>query len=99
MTEVPVLIVGAGPSGLMASLLLERLGVETLVVERRPTPQRAPAAHVVNARTFEICRSAGVDMKAVERAAKPPADAGRAYWVTKLGGRVLGGLPFERSVV
>ncbi|MGI9591999.1 MAG: FAD-dependent monooxygenase, partial [Myxococcota bacterium] len=33
--EVPVLIVGAGPAGLMASLLLERQGIETLVVERR----------------------------------------------------------------
>jgi 2,4-dichlorophenol 6-monooxygenase len=81
----------------MAALLLERLGVETLVVERRPGPQRAPAAHVVNARTLEICRAAGVDMKALAEAAQDPADAGFVYWVTRLGGTVLGGLPFERQ--
>jgi 2,4-dichlorophenol 6-monooxygenase len=92
-----VLIVGAGPSGSMASLLLEQLGVETLLVERRPGPQRAPAAHVVNARTLEICRAAGVDAKALADAAQDPAEAGFAYFVTKLGGRVLGRLPFERQ--
>jgi 2-polyprenyl-6-methoxyphenol hydroxylase-like FAD-dependent oxidoreductase len=95
--EVPVLIVGAGPCGLMASLLLERMGIETLVVERRSGPQRAPAAHVVNARTFEICRAAGVDMAAVERAAMSPEDAGFVDWVVRLGGTRLGRLPFERQ--
>jgi 2,4-dichlorophenol 6-monooxygenase len=96
-TDPSVLIVGAGPTGTMAALLLERLGVDTLVVERRSGHQRAPAAHVVNARTLEICRSAGVDMQALARASRDPADAGFAYWVTKLGGRSLGRLPFERQ--
>lgn len=96
-TDPSVLIVGAGPTGTMTALLLERLGVDTLLVERRPGHQRAPAAHVVNARTLEICRSAGVDMQALQGAARDPADAGFAYWVTKLGGRSLGRLPFERQ--
>lgn len=95
--DVPVLIVGAGPSGLMAALLLRRLGVEAEVVERRATQQAAPAAHVVNARTLEICRAAGVDMAALDAAAKDPADAGFVYFVTRLGGEVLGRLPFERQ--
>jgi 2,4-dichlorophenol 6-monooxygenase len=95
--EVPVLIVGAGPAGLMMALLLERLGVESLVVERRAELQQAPAAHVVNARTFEICRAAGIDMNAIARAATPPEDGGYVDWVTKLGGERLGRLPFERQ--
>lgn len=95
--EVPVLIVGAGPTGLMAALLLRRLGVDACVVERRTGPQRAPAAHVVNARTFEICRQAGVDMDAIAAASASPADAGATLWVTKLGGEVLGRLRFERQ--
>ncbi|UCE84872.1 MAG: FAD-dependent monooxygenase [Deltaproteobacteria bacterium] len=95
--EVPVLVVGAGPTGLMAALLLEQQGIASHVVERRPGPQRAPAAHVVNARTLEICRAAGVDRLAVAEAAADPEEAGWVYWVTRLGGRVLGRLPFERQ--
>jgi len=95
--EVPVLIVGAGPTGITTSLLLTRLGVDSRIVERRSGPQRAPAAHVVNARTFEICRQAGVDMAAVAAACQPPRDAGATRWVTRLGGEVLGSLPFERQ--
>jgi 2-polyprenyl-6-methoxyphenol hydroxylase-like FAD-dependent oxidoreductase len=92
-----VLIVGAGPSGTMTALLLEQLGLNTLLVERRAGGQRAPAAHVVNARSFEICRAAGVDPKALDDAAQSPSEASHVYWVTKLGGRVLGSLPFERQ--
>src|SRR5262245_42878517 len=95
--EVPVLIVGGGPTGVMTALLLRRLGIDALTVERRSGPQRAPAAHVVNARTFEICRQAGVDMDAIDAVAKSPADAGHTYWVTKLGDEILGGLRFERQ--
>jgi 2,4-dichlorophenol 6-monooxygenase len=95
--QTPVLIVGAGPSGMLARLLLHQLGVETVLVERREGVQRAPAAHAVNARTLEICRAAGVDMAAVAAASVDPRDAGRVYWVTKLGGRVLGDLPYERQ--
>jgi len=67
------------------------------VLERRDGPQRSPAAHVVNARTFEIWRQAGVDMASVLAAAQSPAEAGRAQWVTRLGGEVIGSLPFEHQ--
>jgi 2-polyprenyl-6-methoxyphenol hydroxylase-like FAD-dependent oxidoreductase len=95
--DVPVLVVGAGHTGLMGALLLEQQGIETRIVERRPGPQRAPAAHVVNARSLEICRAAGVDMAAAARAAARPEEASHVYWVTRLGGRVLGRLPFEHQ--
>lgn len=97
METCEVLIVGAGPTGTMAALLLRRMGIAARVVERRVDMQAAPAAHVVNARTFEICRQAGVDMQAIATACKSPADAGWTRWVTRLGGEVLGSLPFERQ--
>ncbi|HEV7731101.1 MAG TPA: FAD-dependent monooxygenase [Candidatus Binatia bacterium] len=97
MEPVDVLVVGAGPVGLMTALLLRRLGVDARVVERRDGVLRAPAAHVVNARTFEICRQAGVDMDAIAAAAQSPADGGSTWWVTRLGGEVLGQLPYERQ--
>ena len=95
--DVPVLIVGAGPTGAMAGLLLQRLGVEARIVERRTSPSQAPAAHAINARTFEICRQAGVDMDAIAAASQSPADAGETHWVTRLGGEILGSLPYERQ--
>ncbi|HVM98427.1 MAG TPA: FAD-dependent monooxygenase [Candidatus Acidoferrales bacterium] len=95
--ETTVLIVGAGPTGLTAGILLSRLGIDHRIVERRSGPQRAPAAHAVNARTFEIWRQAGVDMDAIFAAAKHPRDAGSVYWVTRLGGEILGRLPYERQ--
>ena len=95
--DTAVLVVGAGPVGVMAAILLRRLGIDCRVVERRHTPHRAPAAHVVNARTFEICRAAGVDMVALDAACTPPADAGQVRWMTTLAGEELGHLPFERQ--
>lgn len=96
-SEIPILIVGAGPVGMMAALLLRQLGIESRLIERRTQSKRAPAAHVVNARTFEICRSVGVDMDSLMALTGDPIDAGRSIWVTRLAGEVLASLPFERQ--
>ena len=96
-TDIPVLIVGAGPTGMTAAILLARQGLRSLLVERNTSLRRAPAAHVVNARTFEILRSAGVDMEAIAAACKDPRDAGAVRWVMTLDGEELGALPFERQ--
>lgn len=95
--EVPYLVVGAGPVGLMGGLLLARQGRPHIVLERRRGAQRAPAAHVVNARTFEICRQAGIDSAAIDGASKDPADAGYSIYVTTLTGEEIGRLPFEQQ--
>ena len=95
--DVPFLVVGAGPVGMIEAILLASRGQECLVIERRAGPQTAPAAHVVNARTFEICRQAGLDMKAIDAACKDPADAGFVRFVTRLAGSEIGHLPFERQ--
>jgi 2-polyprenyl-6-methoxyphenol hydroxylase-like FAD-dependent oxidoreductase len=95
--DVPFLVVGAGPVGMIEAVLLSKLGRECLVAERRSGPQTAPAAHAVNARTFEICRQAGLEMKAIDALCKDPADAGRVRFVTRLAGEELGHLPYERQ--
>ena len=95
--EVPILVVGAGPVGLCASLLLARLGIRSLVVDRRDGPHRAPQAHVLNPRTLEICRAAGLDMARLRGAAARAEDASLVVWMTRLAGEELGRLSYERD--
>jgi 2-polyprenyl-6-methoxyphenol hydroxylase-like FAD-dependent oxidoreductase len=97
MTRTDALIVGAGPVGLTLAILLKKQGLSVRVVERRDGPQRAPAAHVLNARTFEIWRQCGLDVDRIRAAAQSPEDAGRVYWVNKLGGNVFGSLQYEQQ--
>jgi 2-polyprenyl-6-methoxyphenol hydroxylase-like FAD-dependent oxidoreductase len=41
VTETDVLVVGAGPTGLMAGLVLARRGVPVVVVDQKAGPTRA----------------------------------------------------------
>ena len=59
--EAPVVIAGAGPAGLAAAISLARLGVETMLVERRAELSSLPRATVVSLRSMELIRSWGVE--------------------------------------
>ena len=59
--EAPVVIAGAGPAGLAAAISLARLGVETMLVERRPELSSLPRATAVSLRCMELFRSWGVE--------------------------------------
>jgi 2-polyprenyl-6-methoxyphenol hydroxylase-like FAD-dependent oxidoreductase len=61
MIETPVLIVGGGPVGLTASILLSRLGVASRLVERHPGTAFHPKARNINMRTMEVFRQCGVE--------------------------------------
>jgi 2-polyprenyl-6-methoxyphenol hydroxylase-like FAD-dependent oxidoreductase len=61
MITVPVLIVGGGPVGLSASILLSRLGVASRLVERHAGTAFHPKARNINMRTMEIFRQCGVE--------------------------------------
>lgn len=63
--EVPVLIVGAGPVGMLMAALLADQGIESLLVERRDDLHLAPQAHVINTRTQEILAGIGVSNEAL----------------------------------
>jgi 2-polyprenyl-6-methoxyphenol hydroxylase-like FAD-dependent oxidoreductase len=96
-SNIDVLIVGAGPVGISAAMLLHKMGHSVRIIDRREGPQRAPAAHVINARTFEVWRQIGIDVDHLRSIAQDPQAAGQVHWVTKLGGEVLGSLPYERQ--
>lgn len=85
-----VLIVGAGPVGLMAGMLLDRLGIDFMVVERREGLHDAPQAHVISSRSLEICRSVGIDDGAVRALGPDPLKTLSVRWVDRLLGHDLG---------
>jgi 2,4-dichlorophenol 6-monooxygenase len=83
--QVPVLVVGAGGSGLSASIFLSRAGVDHLVVEKHQVTSNAPKAHYLNQRTMEIFRQHGV-AEAVYARSAPRETIGTTCWMTSLGG-------------
>jgi len=97
MLETHVLIVGAGPVGLMTALLLSNQGVSSLVVDRRFERMTAPKAHAVNSRTLEICDAAGLDAETVRLAGAAADEAGWVRFLSKLNGVQFGHLPYERQ--
>ena len=83
--ETGVLIVGGGPTGLAASILLSRQGVGSILVERRPTTSTMPRARGVHRRTMEILRVCGVaeELYAAQFPLRP-----ERIWSATLGGAV-----------
>jgi len=77
--SVPVAIVGGGPVGLYTHLLLKRLGVESVLLERAgKTPANEhPRAHVLHTRTMELMRQVGIEQDIYDAA--PPHDEWRHF--------------------
>jgi 2,4-dichlorophenol 6-monooxygenase len=59
--DTPVLIVGAGPAGLTASLLLSKYQIHHVVIEKYAGMAHTPRAHIINQRTVEILRDLGLE--------------------------------------
>ncbi len=88
-----VMIIGAGPTGCTAALLLAKLGIPSTLVERRKSPSTHPAAHVINARTLEVWAQINPALADEMCAASPSLDdATDIHWRTSLTGRKLGSI-------
>ncbi|MFI2458043.1 bifunctional 3-(3-hydroxy-phenyl)propionate/3-hydroxycinnamic acid hydroxylase [Streptomyces sp. NPDC019539] len=59
-SRTPVVIIGAGPVGVTAALLLARYGVRSLLLERHPDVYPLPRAVVVDDEVRRILQSVGV---------------------------------------
>jgi 2-polyprenyl-6-methoxyphenol hydroxylase-like FAD-dependent oxidoreductase len=65
--HVPVLIVGAGPTGLMMAGQLTRFGIPFRIIEKHEGPTTQSRALVVQPRSLEIFEQMGIAERAVER--------------------------------
>lgn len=84
-TKTPVLIVGGGPVGLSASVLLSRHGVPHILCEKSPSTTDHPRARSINIRTLEIFRQWGIE-EALRAVSLPPEWSRQMIYATTLTG-------------
>lgn len=92
MIEVPVCIIGCGPIGLTASLLLSRFGIKTLLLERRGALNTHPRSRFVDTTTMELMRELGIE-KEVEATGLGPDWTEYNRWSRSLRGEEYARIP------
>ncbi|KAH9893338.1 FAD binding domain-containing protein [Cubamyces lactineus] len=68
-STVDVLIIGAGPAGLMCANALSRAGVQVRIIDKRASAVRAGHADGIHSRTVEIIQSYGLAQRLVDTSA------------------------------
>ena len=65
--QIPVAVVGAGPTGLFLAVLLARLGVPVRIFDKEPGAAKESRAFAIHARTLELFASVGLSDAVFER--------------------------------
>src|SRR5260221_12614357 len=89
MAQTDVLIIGAGPTGLVLALWLARLGVRARIIDKTAEPGTTSRALAVQARTLELYRQLDLTEAVVARGHRGPAVN---LWVK---GEAAAHLPFQ----
>ncbi|KQT44548.1 hypothetical protein ASG43_14575 [Aureimonas sp. Leaf454] len=88
IVDTDVLIVGAGPAGAAASVLLGRAGISNIMLSRYRGPADSPRAHVKNQRAMEVMRDVGLEEECLAKGA--PADQiAHTFWLNSMSGEEL----------
>lgn len=92
MISKAVCIIGCGPIGLTGALLLAKLGVPTLLLERRGELNTHPRSRFVDTNTMELMRLLGIE-KEVEQTGLGPDWTAFNRWCTSLTGKEHAAIP------
>jgi 2-polyprenyl-6-methoxyphenol hydroxylase-like FAD-dependent oxidoreductase len=92
MADPSVLIVGAGPTGLVLALWRTKQGVSVRIIDKTAEPGTASRALAVHARTLELYEQLGLAEPVVAKGYTVP---GFRLWI---GGREAARVPFEEIV-
>lgn len=103
MEAKPILVVGAGPTGLLLALWLARLGAPFRIIDKDQGPGETSRAMVVQARTLEFYRQLGFADEVVQKGLQVDRvsvrEAGKLEGAVSFGdfGRGLSPFPFALS--
>ncbi|MEU3795634.1 FAD-dependent monooxygenase [Streptomyces fructofermentans] len=84
-----VVVVGSGPAGASAALLLSTLGVDTIMITKYRWTANTPRAHITNQRTMEIFRDLGIEDQVLADATEH-ALVGDTVFCTSISGEEIG---------
>ncbi|RAG86335.1 2,4-dichlorophenol 6-monooxygenase [Streptacidiphilus pinicola] len=93
MYDTDVLVVGSGPAGSSAALMLSTYGIDNIVITKHRWLANSPRAHYKNQRTMEVFRDLGVADE-IRAKASPKEVMGNVVFCTSLVGEELGRLPY-----
>lgn len=84
-----VLVVGSGPAGAGAALLLSTLGVPNIMITKYRWTANTPRAHITNQRAMEVFRDAGIEPQVLADAT-PHHLMGDTVFCTAIAGEEIG---------
>ena len=90
--DVPVVIAGAGPVGLLTSILLSRQGIRNLVLEKREQINLLPRARGINVRSVEILTNLDLGARLASESL-PPLWSQRFVYTETMAGEIVGVMP------
>lgn len=93
MLETDVVIIGSGPAGSSAALMLSSYGIKNVVITKYRWLADSPRAHYVSQRTMEIVRDLGIESEVIAKAS-PKEVMGDVVFCTSLTGDEIGRLPY-----
>lgn len=89
VVETDVLIVGSGPAGSAAALMLSTLGVPNIMITKYRWTANTPRAHITNQRAMEIFRDLGIEDEVLADAT-PHHLVGDTVFCTSIAGEEIG---------